>query len=139
MKQALIIFKSKNGKTKKYAEKIGCYFNSLHIEATVISIENYNKDLLLGADYVFLGCWTQGTLLLNQRPEKSWIDFVKSLKLHKNQKVVLFTTYRILAGSMFKNMKKHLFQDEERVIMELKSKDCKLSEDDKKRLLEFLN
>jgi len=139
MKQALIIFQSRNGRTKKYAEKIGYYFNSLNIEATVISIENFSKDLLIGADYVLLGCWTQGTLLLNQRPEKNWIDFVKSLKLNKNQKVALFTTYRILTGSMFRNMKKYLFQDEERVIMELKSKDGKLTDTDKQRLLEFLN
>jgi len=139
MKQALIIFQSRNGRTKKYAEKIGCYFNSLNIEATVIPIENFRKDLLISADYVLLGCWTNGTFLLNQKPQKTWINFVKSMQLDKNKKVALFTTYTILTGSMFKNMKKHLYHEPGSLVMELKSKDGKLSEIDKQRLLEFLN
>jgi len=139
MKQALIVFQSKHGRTQKFAEKIGCYFNSLNIEATVIPIENYRKDLLTSADYVLLGCWTNGTCLLNQKPQKSWVDFVKTIRFNKTQKVALFTTYTILTGTMFKNMKKHLFNEPSNLAIELKSKNGKLSEMDKQRLLEFLN
>jgi flavodoxin len=139
MKQALIIFHSKRGTTKKFAEKIGYYFNSLNVEANVIPIENFRKDLLTGADYVLLGCWTNGTLLMNQKPEKIWIDFVKSIQLDKNQKIGLFTTYKILTGSMFRNMKKYLFSETEEMVVELKSRNGRLSDIDKQRLLEFLN
>ena len=139
MKQALIVFHSKRGKTKKFAEKIGCYFNSMNVEANVIPIEKFRKDLLTSADFVLLGCWTNGTLLMNQKPQKAWIDFVKSIQLDKNQKVGLFTTYNILTGSMFRNMKKHLLSGKDKMIMELKSKNGRLSDIDKQRLLEFLN
>lgn len=139
MKQALIVFHSKYGTTKKFAEKIGCYFNSMNVEANVIPIEKFRKDLLTGADYVFLGCWTNGTFLLNQKPEKEWIDFVKNIPIDKNQKIGLFTTYNILTGAMFRNMKKYLLTDETKEIIELKSRSGLLSDLDKQRLLKFLN
>lgn len=139
MKQALIVFHSRRGKTKKFAEKIGCYFNSLNVEANVIPIEKFRKDLLTSADYVLLGCWTNGTLLLNQKPEKKWVDFVKSIQFDKNQKVGLFTTYKILTGSMFRNMKKHLLSSSDKMIVEFKSKNGRLSDTDKQRLIEFLH
>lgn len=139
MKQALIVFQSKYGITKKFAEKIGCYFNSMNVEANVIPIEKFRKDLLTGADYVFLGCWTNSAFLLNQKPEKEWIDFVSNIQIDKNQKIGLFTTYNILTGSMFRNMKKYLLTNETKEIIELKSRNGLLSDFDKQRLLKFLN
>lgn len=139
MKQALILFHSRKGKTKKYAERIGYYLNSLDIEANVLPIECFRTDLLTSADYVFLGCWTSGLFLLNQKPEKVWVEFVKKLPLKRNQAVALFTTYNFRTGTMFKNMRKYLINNSKEENLELKSKDGKLSTQDKENLLLFLN
>ncbi len=43
-----------------------------------------------------------------QKPEKSWVEFAKKLLSQQEAKVALFTTYKILTGSMFRNMYKEL-------------------------------
>ena len=139
MKQALILYHSRNDKTKKYAERIGYYFNSLNIEANVLPIEKYRKDLLTSANYVMLGCWTKGLFLLNQKPDKVWIDFVKSLPLKRNQAIGLFTTYNIREGSMFNNMRRHLINVSNVYGLEIKSRNGRLSEENKGMILNFLN
>lgn len=139
MKQALILFHSRKGKTKKYAERIGCYLNSLNIEANVLPLERFRKDLLTSADYVLIGCWSRGFFLFNQKPEKVWIDFARSLPLKRKQAIGLFTTYNIRTGTMFRNMRKYLINASKDYNLELKSRDGKLSEKDKENLLSFLN
>lgn len=134
MKQALIIYQSKTGTTKKYGFAIRDYLQSLNIEARAIPVQNYTPEELEMADYIFLGCWTSGLFIILQHPDKVWSEFVQKLPDLSDKKVVLFTTYKLLTGSMFRNMEKQLSTKINKIEFSLKAKNMLLSENDKEKL-----
>ncbi len=128
MKNALIIYHSKTGITKRFAGEISKYCQNNGINATVISISDFNTGRLTGIDYLFLGCWTSGLMIAFQHPDKSWIDFARLLPEITSGKVILFTTYKLAAGSMFKKMKKHIQCKNDNIVAELKSRNGYLTD-----------
>ena len=138
MKQAIIIYHSKTGTTKKYGEAIGAYLNGKGFETLITSTNDFRKEMLDGADYIFFGCWTSGLMIMLQKPEKSWIGFAENLPSKQASKVALFTTYKILTGSMFKNMYKELKGKFVPPTLELKSRGHFLSEKNRQDLDRFI-
>jgi len=136
MEKAVILYNSKTGTTGKYAREIGEYMDSKGIEVQISSIQGYkyNEAILENARYVFLGCWTSGLMVILQHPEDVWKDFAANLPDMPNAKLALFTTYKILTGSMFKNMYKELDGKFGQPSLELKSRNGMLSEKDEKAL-----
>jgi len=55
-----------------------------------------------------------------------WVKFADSLPELKGMKIVLFTTYKLATGSMFKKMKAHIKSDPTNIVLELKSRNGKL-------------
>ena len=139
MKTAVIFYHSKTGTTKKYAEEIGEYFKSKGVDVQVTSIQDYRDDMLSNVDYVLFGCWTNGLMVILQHPDQEWKDFAAKLPSTPNVKVGLFTTYKILTGSMFKNMSKQLKGNFASPFLELKSKNGSLSVKDKQALENLIN
>jgi flavodoxin len=137
MKKALIIYQSKTGITKKFGEEIGKYITGKGIEVQVIAVQDFRDGITVHADYLLLGCWTAGLMLLCQHPDGVWKNFAATLPDLKGKKVALFTTHKLATGSMFKNMKK-LLGNTDNNFVELKSKKGDLSEDNKKVLDDFL-
>ena len=134
MKTAVILYHSKTGTTKQYAEEISKYLKSKGLDTQVISIQAYSQDMLNNVDYVFFGCWTNGIMVMLQHPDKEWKDFAAKLPSMPGVKVGLFTTYKILTGSMFKNMYKQLKGKFAAPTLELKSRNGFLSAQDKEKL-----
>ena len=134
MKTAVIVYHSKTGTTKKYAEEISDYLKSKGLDTQVTSIQVYSQDMLNNVDYVLFGCWTNGLMVILQHPEKEWVDFAAKLPPMPDVKVALFTTYKILTGSMFRNMYKNLKGKFATPSLELKSRNGLLSEKDKQAL-----
>jgi flavodoxin len=134
MKTAVIIYHSKTGTTKKYAEEITSYLEAKGIDVRLSSTQSFKGEILNNADYVFLGCWTNGLMFILQHPEKAWVDFAAKLPSMPDVKVGLFTTYKILTGSMFRNMYKQLKGKFSTPSMELKSRNGFLSITDKEKL-----
>ncbi len=130
--KALITFHSKTGITKRYAEEIAGYLQSKKIQTQVVPIQEYTKELQHDADFIFLGCWTSGLFIFLQHPDKAWMKFASGLPEMKSRKVVLFTTYKLATGSMFKLMRKQLDGKISGIQAELRSKKGDLSEMDKK-------
>ena len=139
MKKAAIIVNSKTGTTRQYADEISEYLKSKGLDYQVASIQNYSEDMLNDADYVFFGCWTSGLMVILQHPEKIWVEFAANLHSKPDAKVALFTTYKILTGSMFRNMYKHLKGKFATPSLELKSRNGSLSEKDKQALENLVN
>jgi flavodoxin len=108
MKRALILYKSRTGTTKKLGENIGKYLGELDVVADIKPIEEADTINLDGIDFLFLGCWTSGLMVIFQGPEKSWVESARKLPVTNGVTTVLFTTYKLLTGSMFRNMQKHL-------------------------------
>jgi hypothetical protein len=90
------------------------------------------------ADFVLLGCWTAGFMLLFQHPDRPWIGFAKQLPELSGKKAALFTTYKIATGSMFKSMRKYLSGQALDLSLELKSRKGNLAEVHKMMLDRFL-
>jgi flavodoxin len=128
MKKAVIIYHSKTGTTKKYGEQIGEYLNNKGIDAQVTSTIMFRDNMLDEADYIFFGCWTSGLFIMLQKPESSWVNFAKKLPGKPDAKVALFTTYKMLTGSMFRNMYKELKGKFAIPALELKSRSQILTE-----------
>ncbi len=106
--KASIIYNSHTGTTKKFAEEIGKFLIEKGIENSVGSIDSYDRDYLLEADLVLLGCWTSGLMIIAQHPDKSWHYFARRMTPVTGKKVALFTTYKLATGSMFRKMEKRL-------------------------------
>ena len=139
MKKAAIIVNSKTGTTRQYAEEINKYLKSKGLDTQVTSIQAYSQDMLNNVDYVLFGSWTNGLMVILQHPEKEWVNFAAKLPSKPDLKVALFTTYKILTGSMFRNMYKQLKGKFATPSLELKSRNGSLSEKDKQALENFIS
>ncbi len=139
MKQAVIIYQSKTGITKKYAEEIGQFLSEKGVKTSILPVSDYKVGVTDQADLVFMGCWTAGLMLFLQHPEKTWTDFAGKLPALKGKKTVLFTTYKLATGSMFKNMRKHLGDKGTDLSLELKSRNGKLTSENKQVLTGLIN
>ncbi len=136
MKKVCIVYRSKTGITKRFAENICSYLNENDSTAKVFSIDNFDEAFYTEADSVLLGCWSGGLMIMLQHPDKEWIAFAKNIKGLENKKVGLFTTYKLATGSMFRKMKGHLNLSSYEV-SELKSRNGKLNETHKVQLSKF--
>jgi flavodoxin len=138
MKRAVIIYHSNTGITRMYADEMEVYLKSKGLEVTSISIWQYKDGVADGVDYLLLGCWTSGIMIALQHPEKVWREFAAKFKASGNPQLILFTTYKILTGSMFKNMLRHLQGKISQPFSELKSRTGNLSQADKEVLDKFI-
>ena len=128
MKKALIVYHSKNGTTEKFGNEIGSLCTKAGLGINTISLDEFTQEALNGVDFIFLGCWTHGLMVLFQHPDEQWVKFAQTLPELNGRKIVLFTTYKIATGSMFKKMRKHIKCSTDDILMELKSRDGRFSE-----------
>lgn len=67
---------------------------------------------------------------LKKNKSKEWVAFAKKLPAIENMKLVLFTTYKLATGSMFRKMKAQLKYGSGSLKLQLKSKKSRLIEAD---------
>jgi len=125
--KTIIIYSSHTGTTKGFASAIGDYLTENGVETKVGSIDNYDREFLQSADLVLLGCWTSGLMIFAQHPDKPWKHFAQRMPAVNDKKVILFTTYKIATGSMFRRMESKLKGKIGRPQAILKSKDRELT------------
>ena len=136
--KAHVTYLSKTGITRKYASEIDALLRANQVESVMQNIHDADPANAGEADLVLLGAWCHGLFILLQHPDKPWVAFARQLPDLSGKKVVLFTTYKLATGSMFKKMRNHLKLGENQPVEIFKSKNGSLSEDDKKRLLEWV-
>jgi flavodoxin len=131
MKKAIILYQSKTGITKGFAEEIGRYITEKGIETKTLPVADYKDGITSDADYVVLGCWTSGFLLFFlQHPDNIWKEFAGKLSGLSGKKIA--------TGSMFTSMRKHLVANGDKATVDLRSKKGNLTEENKKLLDGFL-
>lgn len=138
MKKALIVYLSKTGTTKKYAHEISTYLQLKQINTKCIPIEEYHEKLVQDIDFLLLGCWTKGLYFFFQKPDKIYNDFASSLIIENKTKITFFTTYKLTTGVMFKKMAKFFRNSRLSNLTNLKSRDGKLTKENKLCLDEFI-
>lgn len=138
MKKAIIYYSSRKGTTKYFGEEIGDYLKDKKIDVKIYSILDAKPEQLTDVDILLIGGWTHGLFFVLQHPDRNWVEFAKSLPSLYGKKVLLFTTYKIATGSLFRKMKKHLYNKADKIEYTLKSRGEKLLDLHKKQLDEFL-
>lgn len=119
--KTLIVYQSKKGTTKKYAEEIAKRVKRTYGNVTVKSVEETSPADIGECDLLFLGSRTVGKYIFGQKPDQQWMDFANKLPTVAGKKTVLFTTYDIATGKMFQHMKQPLLPKGYKVIGSMKS------------------
>ncbi|HEY9123131.1 MAG TPA: flavodoxin domain-containing protein [Bacteroidales bacterium] len=137
---ALVVYQTKTGTTKKMANEIAAQLAQNNARVKVASIDEVSHDEFLAAEQIYIGCPTEGLFIFGQKPTKDWKKFVNKLPVMANKRAVMFTTYKVATGSMFKKMKSELrylgLNVDNRAF---RSKDGLLNEVQKKVLIETMN
>jgi len=138
VKRAVIVYRSRTGRTRGLAEEIGAFLATRDIDPQVVSIGECDLQALLDVDYLLLGCWTSGLMIMRQRPDQPWVDFARAIPAISVPRVGLFTTYKLAIGGMFAQMHRHLAGRVPAAALELKSRTGRLSESDRRALERFI-
>lgn len=139
MKKAIIIYQSIKGTTKQLGYEIADYLNSKEINSKVVSIDHAQETDFSSYDYIFLGCWTKGLMVFAQHPDSQWQKFVKSSSLPANTKIAMFTTYKILTGTMFSRMIKCIPKNQRENVLQIKSRNSSIPAKTVSQLNDFTN
>jgi flavodoxin len=137
MNRALVLYHSRRGTTAQYGGEIAAILSQAGMETTLMPMYQAAESPVKEADIIFIGCWTSGLMFFGQKPEKIWIEYVRQLPDIGNKEIVLFTTYKVLTGSMFREMAKHLPHGSRISMVKLKSRSGRLTSANK-QLLQLL-
>ena len=135
--RAAVVYRSRSGRTRQYAEAIGAHLRSRGVETSVSSIGDCDMAALADVDLLLLGSWTNGLFVVMQHPDRPWVDFAHDLPPIRGR-VGLFTTYQLATGSMFRRMRDELRGRTSDPVLELKSRDGRLSDQGRAALDRFV-
>lgn len=135
---AAVVYRSHTGRTRAFAEEIAAYLRTQGVDAQVSSVGECDMTTLATVDFLLLGCWTNGLFVILQHPDEPWLAFARDLPRIANARVALFTTYQLLTGSMFAKMREALTGKTPAPVLELKSRNGRLSDGDRQALARFV-
>lgn len=129
MASAAVVFESRTGVTRQFAEEIGDHLAAAGLQVRVEPVDECDPASLAGVDLILLGCWTSGIFVALQHPDDAWIAFARRLPAMPDARVALFTTYKLVTGRMFRQMRRHLPANVAPPSLELKSRNGHLAAD----------
>jgi hypothetical protein len=138
MKRAIVVYRSHSGVPRRYADEIGAYLVARGVASSVASVGECDPASLAVADFVLLGCWTSGLMVILQHPDMPWLAFARDIPPSPGPKTALFTTYKLATGSQFRRMRAALAGRVAEPALELKSRDGRLSAADRAALDRFI-
>lgn len=138
--KALVVYNSKTGTTEKMAGQIAAHLAENNMDVKLANIKEVTNKDIEQADRLFMGTWTSGFMIFGQKPEKEFLDFSRKLPVGLHKRTTMFTTYKVLTGSMFRNMRRQLKYKGLHVESNaLKSKTGDLTDIQKRILIQGLN
>jgi flavodoxin len=93
---AVIIYESLTGTTRRAAHLIADGLYDLQIGAQVVPTAGADAELVGGADLVVVGTWVDGALVIGQRPAKA--KRLKALPDLSGKRCLVYCTYAIHPG-----------------------------------------
>jgi len=99
---ALVIYESLTGNTKKTAEEITKELSLLGINADNNSITNISMQHLSDADIVIIGSWTDGIIITGQKPGRA--GRLKAMPSLAGKQAIVYCTYAINPGKTLSKM-----------------------------------
>ena len=94
--QAVVIYESLTGHTKKAGEAIAAQLRANGIACDAFSTTHIDYEALKEADLVILGSWTDGLVLVGQRPGR--LGRLKKLPSFAGKRAVVYLLYAIDPG-----------------------------------------
>ena len=94
--QAVVIYESLTGNTRRAAVLIGAALQRAGVPATVCPVGRVDLQALSAADLVIVGSWTDGFVFFGQRPGRS--ARLRGLPVMHGKKAAVFCTYAIDQG-----------------------------------------
>src|SRR5437868_3098552 len=96
--QAVVIYESLTGHTRRAAETIGDGLARAGVDTTVCPITRIDYAALAAADLVVVGSWTDGLLVVGQRPGRA-ARLRKLLPVVNGKRAAVFCTYALDCGA----------------------------------------
>lgn len=100
--KAVIIYNSLTGTTEKAAYRIASELRALRIEATPVPIKDVDEDTVAAVDLVVVGTWTDGVVVLGQKPAGK--RKLRGLPSLAGKKAVVFCTYAVDPGQTLEKL-----------------------------------
>jgi flavorubredoxin len=97
-----IVYESLTGNTKKASELIGRELTRAGVAASVFPITRLNSQALASADLVVVGTWTDGIIVVGQRPGRA--QRLRALPVLNGKRCLVFCTYAINPGKTLDKM-----------------------------------
>ena len=140
MARAVVVYRSRTGVTRRYAEEISSLLRTKGVMTQLVSVGECDMATLAGADFLFLGCWTSGLFVIGQHPDEPWLAFVRDIPplTEPGPKVAIFTTYMLRTGGQFGKMRAALVGRTPAPRLELQSRNGHLSPADRAALAQFV-
>ena len=127
--KAVVLYYSHKGKTARYAREIAMYLWSKGLSVSLSAVTDYDPARLGEADFLITG-W----------PHERWRDFSRGIAGRVPAgRTLLFTTYKIRTGSLFRRMREALGLTGRDEVPCLASRSGLLTEADKSRLDLFIH
>jgi flavodoxin len=99
-----IVYDSSTGTTKRAAQAMGATLTRNGHQCQVERVVEADPVEVAQADLICIGSWVQGWFIIRQHPTASSMAFIDKLGDLSGKQVVVFCTYKILAGSTLKQM-----------------------------------
>jgi hypothetical protein len=99
---AAIIYESLTGNTRRAARALAAGFERAGHTATASPITRIDLQSLADADLVVIGTWTDGFILVGQRPGRA--GRLRALPALDGKRCAVFCTYAIDAGNVLEKM-----------------------------------
>ena len=94
--KAVIIYNSLTGTTEKAAHRIASEVRALRIDATPVAIGDVDDETVADADLVVVGTWTDGIVILGQKPAGA--KKLRGLPRLDGKRAVVYCTYAVDPG-----------------------------------------
>ena len=94
--QAVIIYNSLTGTTRKAAYRIASELRALRIDAEPVAIDDVDEATVADADLVIVGTWTDGIIVVGQKPAGR--KRLRKLPSLAGKRAVVFCTYAVDPG-----------------------------------------
>lgn len=94
--RAVIIYNSLTGTTAKAAHRIASELKALRYDATPVAIGDVDDATVADADLVIVGTWTDGIVILGQKPAGK--KKLRGLPSLSGKKAVVYCTYAVDPG-----------------------------------------
>jgi flavodoxin len=100
--KAVIIYNSLTGTTEKAAHRIASELKALRVDATPVPIDEADDATVAGVDLVVVGTWTDGIVVLGQKPAGK--KKLRNLPSLAGKKAVVYCTYAVDPGKTLEKL-----------------------------------